>query len=111
MSTPRFGLTTVPTNTTNPSVPVNDALLVLDAMIDTATQSKTLTAPPATVAGDRGKVWIPAATATGAWAGKEKQLAICTGADAWQFVSPPTGKRVYNIADTTSYLYNGSAWV
>lgn len=42
MTTPNLGLDTVPTNTTNPSVPVNDALNTLDAVLaGTATHEFT----------------------------------------------------------------------
>lgn len=110
MSTPRYSFGTVPTNTTNPSVPVNDFMRLVDALLDTVVENMSLTAPPATTGADVGKVWIPAATASGAWATHEDELALCVGADAWLFIAPPAGKRVRNLDDSTDYGYSGSAW-
>jgi hypothetical protein len=111
MSTPRYGLSTVPTNTTNPSVPVNDSLRLVDVLIDTVVEDMSLTAPPTTTDPDIGKVWIPAATATGAWATHEGELAICIGADQWEFVTAPEGKKVRNLDDGADYIFESGAWV
>ena len=54
-------------------VTVNEALSVLDALAQLAVKNRTLTAPPGGPAeGDRH---IVAAPATGAWSGKEEQIA------------------------------------
>lgn len=51
-------------------------------------KDRTLTAPPGSpTAGD---AYIPAATATGAWAGKEGQIAIWSGT-AWVFYPASIG--------------------
>jgi hypothetical protein len=111
MSTPRYGLSTVPTNTTNPSVPVNDSLRLIDALLDTVVEDMSLTAPPTTVVGDIGKVWVPAATATGVWATHEDELALCIGADEWEFIVAAEGKKVRNLDDGDDYEFVSSAWV
>jgi hypothetical protein len=49
---------------------------------------RTLTAPPGSPVA--GEAHIPAATATGAWAGKEGQIAIWSGS-AWVFYPAKTG--------------------
>ncbi len=49
---------------------------------------RTLTAPPGSPA--TGAAYIPAASATGAWAGKENQIAIWSGS-AWVFYPATTG--------------------
>lgn len=110
MSTARYGFDTVPTNSTNPSVPVNDFMRLIDALLDTVVEDMSLTAPPSTTESDVGLVWIPAATASGDWAGHENELALCVGEDQWLFIDPPEGKRVRNSDDGKDYGYSGSAW-
>lgn len=110
MSTPRFELPTVPENSTNPATPVNNSLLRLDALIDTVVQGMSLTAPPTTVEADIGKVWIPAATATGAWVGHEDELALATGANTWLFLVAPEGKKIRNLADSADYILAAGVW-
>lgn len=68
---------------------------------------KTLTAPPGSPA--EGDAHIVAATATGAWAGKEKNIAFYMGG-AWSFITPIEGTHADCQADDTTYRYSGSAW-
>jgi len=67
---------------------------------------KTHTAPPAASKGDR---YIVAATASGTWTGKEKQIAEYNGA-TWDFVVQTAGMAVYITAEDLFYYYNSSAW-
>lgn len=53
--------------------------------------SRAATAPPGSPAA--GDVYIPAATATGAWEGHEDELAVWDGS-AWQFVEARPGRTV-----------------
>jgi len=70
-------------------------------------KDRDLTAPPGSPAA--GDAYIPAATATGAWAGKEKHIAIYDGA-AWVFGVPREGW-VASIDDEDVMIrYDGSAW-
>lgn len=70
-------------------------------------KDRDLTAPPGSPAS--GDTYIPLATATGAWAGKENQIAVYDGA-AWVFGVPREGW-VASIDDEDVMIrYNGSAW-
>lgn len=60
---------------------------------------RTLTAPPGSPAA--GAAYIPAATATGAWAGKEDQIAIWSGS-AWVFYPATTGWLAVATAEGTN---------
>lgn len=89
-------------------------LRAIDVLLQGATISKTLTAPPGSPAnGDR---YIVAASPTGAWAGQAKAIAVWTTDNPgtpgglWEFYAPKAGWLVYNVADTTFYAYSGSAW-
>lgn len=70
--------------------------------------SRIDTPPGSPTAGDR---YLVIATATGAWAGKENQIAEWNGT-AWVFTAPATGMNVV-VDDEPQYiyLYSGSAWV
>ncbi|MFC0677534.1 DUF2793 domain-containing protein [Lysobacter korlensis] len=110
MTTPNLSLQTVPANSLQPSVPVNDALQVLDALVQLSVETMAA-APPATLQADVGKRWIIAAGATGVWAGKDRQIALCTAAGSWRYFSPAEGWRA-DVRDTNAALrFDGAAWV
>lgn len=109
MSTPNLGMPTVPTGTLEPSIPMNDALQLLDAVVPGVVQEITAT-PPTTISGDAGKVWIVGGSATGAWAGHDDDLAISTGADLWRFITPQEGWRFHNLDDGDDYRLDSGVW-
>ena len=110
MSTPNLDLEQVPNNSLQPSVPINDALQALDALVHLAVEDKDLTTPPTTVSGDEGKRWIVGTAATGAWSGKDGQIALCTAADTWRFFAPNEGWRARVKDEDITYEYSGSGW-
>ena len=70
--------------------------------------NKTTTAPPGSPSvGDR---YIVATPATGAWVGKEGNIAEWNGT-GWDFTAPVIGLTTYVTAETEYYSYNGAAWV
>ena len=110
MSTPNLGLSTMPENSLQPAIPFNETLQIIDAILQGNVLDKDLTAPPTTVLADAGKRWIVGPAATGAWATKSGQIALCVGADLWYFIPPKTGFCVYVTDEARIYQYNGSAW-
>jgi hypothetical protein len=73
-------------------------------------KDKDLTAPPGSES--NLDTYIPAATATGAWAGKEGNLAVYdSGLAAYKFYVPSEGWSVHVNDEDTFYTYTGSAWV
>lgn len=110
-NTPNLGLELVPSNSLQPSVPVNDTLQLLDALVQLVVVSRAVSAPPTTVAGDAGKRWIVATGATGAWAGHVGEIALCTGADLWRFIEPREGFYGRDIAASEWIAYLSGAWV
>lgn len=111
-TTPNALLEEWPSGTPSGSVPVNDALQVIDALLRPGgiVQDKDLTAPPTTVFADAGKRWIVGPSATGAWAGKDGQIALCTAADTWRYFTPSEGWRAYLLDEDAEYTHNGTAW-
>ncbi len=71
---------------------------------------RTLTAPPGSPS--TGDAYIPAASATGDWAGQDGNLAIWDGA-AWVFYSPAAGWLVVVTAEGangTLAVHTGTGW-
>ena len=72
-------------------------------------KDRDLTGPPGSPAD--GDSYIVAATATGAWAGKEKQVAVWDGISAWVFSGAPREGWVASVDDEDVMIrYNGTAW-
>lgn len=68
-----------------------------------------LATPPVTPSKGQ-RYLVDDASATGAWAGHENDIAWYDGA-AWQFDSPIEGWAVYDQNQNKYLTYNGSAWV
>lgn len=111
MSTPNLGLTEVPSNIMQPSVPVNESLQALDALIFLAVQDKDLNTPPTTNGGDVGKSWIVGGSPTGAWSGHAGHVALCTAATLWRFFPPKNGWRAKVLDESNYYQHNGTSWL
>lgn len=85
----------------------NEALLRVDAALQAAVESGPVAAPPANPA--TGQCWLAAAGATGAWAGKDGQLAMWTGS-GWRFVAPAAGMTVWNKSAAVPLRWSGTGW-
>lgn len=86
----------------------NEAIRLLDGMVQLAVLSRTLTSPPGSPAdGDR---YIVASGATGAWATWDLNVAFWIDG-AWVRLVPRLGWIAYSVADSAHYAWNGSAWV
>ncbi len=85
----------------------NEALRVLDVVVQLAVKNRNLATPPAVpVAGDRH---IVAAGAVAAWAGQAGKIAFFeTG--QWQFFTPLTGWRAYVEAESAVATFDGAQW-
>lgn len=69
---------------------------------------KQESSPPGTAAsGDR---YLVIATASGAWSGKEGDIAEYNGS-SWDFTTPTKGTHVYDEDSGNALIYNGTAWV
>lgn len=87
---------------------MDNNLLKLDTAVQLAVIDRDLTAPPGSPS--QGDTYIPAATATGAWAGQENNIAVFIGA-SWVFYTPSEGWTAW-INDEDEYLgWSGTIWV
>ena len=86
----------------------NDALRILDTLVQLAVLDRDLIAPPGSLA--EGQCWIVKATATGAWTGHDNAVAAWQDG-AWQFSTPQTGWLAYVVDEGALLAWSGSAWV
>jgi hypothetical protein len=106
--TPHLGLPLIEASQAQKHVPHNEALVLLDTLVQLAVLSRSLSAPPATPAeGDR---YIVKPTGTGGFAGKDNQLAQYSGG-GWSFYPPRTGWLAFIADEGTLLVWDGSAWV
>lgn len=89
-------------------VTVNEALRLLDLVVQLAVADRDRTAPPA--APTLGARHIVAAGASGAWAGRAGSVALWEGA-AWAFFAPLAGWRAHVVAENALATFDGAAWV
>lgn len=88
-------------------VTVNEALVLLDALVQLAVVSRTLTAPPASPI--QGERYLVAATATGAWAGHDGDVAFYQDG-TWRYAVPNAGWRLWSLAENALIAFDGIAW-
>lgn len=85
----------------------NEALRVLDAILQLSVADRGLTTPPATPSdGDR---YIVAAGATGGWAGKDLEIAAFQDG-LWMFYPPQAGWLAYIEDEGELLVWDGAAW-
>ena len=86
----------------------NDALRILDTLVQLAVLDRDLTAPPGSPVD--GQSWIVKTGATGAWAGHDNQIAAWQDG-IWQFSAPRIGWLAYAVDESALLAWDGSAWV
>ncbi|MCW5726860.1 DUF2793 domain-containing protein [Parvibaculum sp.] len=86
----------------------NEAIRTLDALVQLAVKSRDLAAPPAEPA--PGQRHIVAADATGAWTGKDGQVAAWLDG-YWHFLAPNTGWLAWVEEEETLLVFANAGWV
>ncbi len=86
----------------------NEALRLLDVLVQPAVTSRSTATPPALPA--QGARWIVRAGATGAWAGQDGAIALYDQED-WVFLAPLPGWQALVIDEGAPAHWTGSAWV
>ena len=85
----------------------NEALRMLDAIVQLVVQDRSRGAPPAgAVEGDRHIVANPA---SGDWAGQEGRIALHRSG-AWVFLAPLAGWRAYVLDEGAMAVFDGASW-
>lgn len=92
----------------------NTMLRALQSLVQPNVKNMTTTTPP--VSPSNGDMYVVAAGGTGAWTGKDNQIAywstdnLNAPSGEWEFYAPKTGWVVGNQADAKLYIYNGTSW-
>ena len=86
----------------------NEAIRMLDALVQLAVMDKDLATPPGSPAD--GARYIVAASPTGAWSGQAGRIAAFQDG-AWEFLVPREGWLAWVSDENLVYAHDGSAWV
>jgi hypothetical protein len=86
----------------------NEALAIIDLLIDAQVASFGLNVPPTTPA--LGAAWVVGAAPSGAWAGQTGRLAGWTEG-GWRFVMPVEGMTVWVSEAAVIGRFSGGAWI
>ncbi|MCH5377498.1 MAG: DUF2793 domain-containing protein [Planctomycetes bacterium] len=86
----------------------NEAVRMLDALVQLSVKARDEGTPPATFAeGDR---YIVPNGATDAWAGQDGAVAVAVQ-DFWVFYTPLSGWQAYVENEAIPVVYDGSSWI
>lgn len=106
-ATARHGLPFIVPGQAQKEVFHNEALTLLDVGLHPAVEGAPGAAPPAMPL--PGQCWIAGAGATGAWVGKDGQLAGWSEG-GWRFLVPQTGMLAWNKAAGHWLHWTGTVW-
>lgn len=84
----------------------NEALVILDNIVQNGIISKDLSIPPENP--NTNDIYIVGANATGTWEGKDNQLAFFD--NGWRFIEPREGFTFWINDKDKLYCYNGTNW-
>lgn len=104
--TPRLSLPVIEAAQAQKHVTHNEALVLLDALVQLVVESRTLTAPPGSPA--EGACYIPGPSATGAWSGWDGQIAVYN--DGWFRIPPLSGLKAWVKAERLTVTYEDGVW-
>ena len=104
---PRLTLPLIMPSQAQKHVTHNEAIQVLDALVQPVVESRVLTAPPTLPLA--GEAWFVPVAATGLWSGHTGEIAAFQSG-AWHFLDPASGWQVYVKADKTHYVFDAGAW-
>ena len=107
MTTPKLLMAELSTSQAQKEVTHNDALRVLDGLVQLSVVTKGLATPPASPA--NGARYLVGASPTGAWAGKATYIAQYYSG-AWYFHAPVEGWFAWVVDEASFYIYTTGSW-
>ncbi len=107
MDTPNLGLPFLMAAQAQKHVTHNEALRALDALVHLAVGDRDLSAPPG--APEDGDRYIVAEGGSGAWAGRDSQIAAFQDG-GWAFFAPRLGWRAWIGDEALLVVWSGSEW-
>ena len=106
-TTDRYALPLLQAGQAQKEITHNEALLAVDTLLQLAVETATLAAPPAAPAA--GQAWLVAAGGSGAWSGRDGQIASFS-AGGWRFVAPREGCIAW-LRDVARFaVLTGAGW-
>ncbi len=84
----------------------NEALRLLDAVVQLSVLATQTVPPGSPVDGQR---WIVGSGGTAAWAGQDNKIALWSS--GWNFIRPGAGWLAFDQAASALRLWSGSAWI
>lgn len=106
-TSPILGLPLIQPAQAQKHVTHNEALRVLDVLVQPVVASRGANVPPASPA--EGERHIVGAAPTGAWAGQAQAVAQFE-AGQWAFLTPQAGWRVHVLAEDGEAIFSGGLW-
>lgn len=106
--TTNLALTLVSQSQSQKEVTVNNALNIIDAILNTGARDKDLATPPSNPA--EGDLYIVAGSPTGAWIGHAGDIAYYLNG-AWAFLDPNEGFYIWVNDEDALYVFDGTHWV
>jgi hypothetical protein len=106
--TARWALPLLAAGQAQKEVTHNEALALIDLILDPLVEVVGATTPPE--APEPGRCWVVGAGASGAWSGQDAMLAGWT-AGGWRFAAPQQGGAVRVRATGAVHRWTGAAWL
>jgi hypothetical protein len=106
--TPRLSLPFIMPGQAQKHITHNEALQALDALVQPAVESRTLTSPP--VVPLEGESYLVPPGASGDWAGHTDEVASYQSG-AWLFLDPAPGWQLFCKADQSQLVFDAGAWL
>src|ERR1700712_266398 len=106
-TTARLSLPYIAPQQAQKQVTYNAAMALLDQLVQPAVKSRTTAAPPGSPA--EGDAYVVAASAPGAWAGKDGKFAAWLGGGR-SFVTPAEGWLAYVLDTAELAIHASGAW-
>jgi hypothetical protein len=107
-SSPNLGLPYIAANQAQKHIPHNDALALIDGLLQLTLLARGLNAPPASFAD--GNRFLVGASPTGDWAGQAGAIAFRDNG-LWQFLTPQVGWAAWIAAENLFVVFDGANWV
>ncbi|HWA20503.1 MAG TPA: DUF2793 domain-containing protein [Devosia sp.] len=106
-TTARLALPYIAPQQAQKQVSYNEAMALLDRLVQPMVKSRTVSAPPGSPA--EGDSYIVAASGSGAWVGKDGKLASWLDG-GWEFLMPGEGWLAFVEDDAEFVLHHTGAW-
>ena len=107
-NSPNLGLPFIVANQAQKHVPHNDAVAMIDGILQLSLVARGLNTPPSSPVD--GQRWLIGAAPTAEWLGQAGLVAF-RNAGAWQFLVPRKGWAAWIEAESLLLIYDGTNWV